>query len=70
MSDKTSIIFKCKDCGGMFFAAVNNEHLKDSADDIAEYIKEGHKLSEVSVDVVSTIDFCVCNVLIGKEVEG
>lgn len=57
----TAIVFYCKVCGGLMFAAVNGEHIKDSADDISRCIKEEHRMAEISVEAVRTSKWCSCN---------
>ncbi|KKT30324.1 MAG: hypothetical protein UW18_C0018G0002 [Microgenomates group bacterium GW2011_GWF1_44_10] len=58
--EKTAIVFYCKVCGGIFFASVNDEHIKDDARDIARYIKQGHRMSEISVQDVRAQKWCTC----------
>jgi len=56
----TAIVFYCKVCAGIFFASVNNEHIQDDARDIARYIKQGHRISEISVEDVRLSKWCSC----------
>lgn len=52
------IIFLCKDCRGMFFAAVNEPMtIKDSAKDIAKYLVEGHTMKQLTLEEVNKIGF-------------
>lgn len=51
----SSMVFYCKDCGGLFFAAVKCEQVmkdKQTMRDIGRYLKEGHKIAEISVEEV------------------
>ena len=52
MDKKDSIVFYCKDCGGMFFATCEDPVSKESAKDIAEYLQMGHRLEKVSAATV------------------
>ena len=58
MTDKTAIVFYCKVCGSLMFAAVNGEYIADSADDISQCIKEGHRMAEIPIEDVRTTNFC------------
>lgn len=59
----TSIVFYCKDCNAMFFAAANEPNvLRDCGRDIARYIKAGHGMAEVThEDVRKSFSHCRCN---------
>jgi hypothetical protein len=57
----TSIVFYCKFCKGIMFACVNNEHLSENAGDIAECIKVGHRMAEVSLEEVRCAQWCSCH---------
>ena len=59
--DTKAVVFYCKDCGGLFFAAVNEiKVLKESAEDIVEYIHEGHRLEVIAKESVSRATWCKC----------
>lgn len=48
-----AIVFYCKGCGEMFFAAVKNERvIRDSQREIIQHLVDGHKMEEVDADVV------------------
>lgn len=57
------IVFYCKDCGKLFFAAVNMPHvMREAAKDIAEYLAKGHRMSEVDTSTVRvTMERCTCD---------
>ena len=57
-----AIVFYCKDCGEMFFAAIKNESIiKDSKKEIIQYLAEGHKMEEVDSDLVKIkLGSCKC----------
>lgn len=57
-----AIVFYCKGCGELFFAALKNErNIKDSKKEIIQYLAEGHKMEEVDSDVVKTkLGSCKC----------
>lgn len=59
--NKKAVVFYCKDCDGLFFAAINEvKVLKDSAEDIVEYIHEGHRLEVIDKELVSNAIWCKC----------
>jgi len=49
-----SIVFYCKGCGKMFFATVDRPDCmdKDTTNEIAQYLHEGHRLEKVNVETV------------------
>lgn len=57
-----AIVFYCKGCGELFFAAVKNErNIKDSKKEIIQYLAEGHKMEEIDADKVNVaLGRCVC----------
>ncbi len=59
--DTKAVVFYCKDCGGLFFAAVNEiKVLKESAEEIVEYIHEGHRLEVIEKQSVRSATWCKC----------
>lgn len=58
-----AIVFYCKNCDEMFFAAVNRpEVIEDSRKDINKYLKQGHRMSEVDTEEIRvTLGRCICN---------
>lgn len=64
---KTSIVFFCKDCGAMIFAAVNlPEVIAGCADEIGEMSAAGHRMAEVSHERVRA-EFSMCQCRAEKE---
>lgn len=59
---ETSIVFYCKDCGNLFFAAVNSPNiLADCSNDIRLYLRQGHKMAEVPHETVrQSFASCKC----------
>ena len=60
-----NIIFFCKDCGCFFFICSKKpEVLKDSATEIRKYLRQGHRMEEISTDNFQNLnmDFCKCRV--------
>ena len=57
-----SVVFYCKDCGGMFYACLDEPLLiADEAKAIKLYNKQGHKMAKVSKDIVrNNFTGCVC----------
>ena len=56
-----AVVFYCKDCEGLFFAAINEvKVLKESAEEIVEYIAEGHRLEVITKESVSSATWCKC----------
>lgn len=58
-----AIVFYCKDCNEMFFAAMEDPVvLEDCANEVAEYLAAGHRLEKVGRDiVVDEFEGCKCN---------
>ena len=56
-----NIVFYCKDCGQMFYAG-SQEHMDDgSADDVAYYLRQGHKMMTVDTATVRRdLNGCQC----------
>ena len=55
-----AIVFYCKDCGELFFAALKNErNIQDSKKEIIQYLSEGHKIEEVDM-VKLKLGGCQC----------
>jgi len=52
VADNGVIVFYCKKCDGMFFAAVVEFIGKETSKDIAKYLTEGHRLEKVSPETV------------------
>jgi hypothetical protein len=57
---RTAIVFYCKVCAEMFFASVNDEYIKNDVRNIAKYIKQGHRMSEISTQDVRLAKWCSC----------
>ena len=57
-----AIVFYCKGCGELFFAAIKNKsNIEDSKKEIIQYLAEGHKMEEVDADKVKIIfGSCKC----------
>ena len=57
-----AIVFYCKDCGELFFAAVKSErNIRDVGGDIIEYLAEGHEIKEVDIkDDSIKLGKCTC----------
>ena len=61
-----AIVFYCKDCGALFFAAMARpEVLQNSAIEIAEYLQNGDRLEVVDVDE-GKIKFGTCHCFAGE----
>lgn len=58
--EKTAVVMYCKDCGGMFFCAVHNEHIADDVVDIGRYLIQGHRIAEMPVEEASRQVWCNC----------
>lgn len=67
MSEK-AIVFYCKGCGSLFFAAMKSEKtIKNAKKSIIQYLSEGHRIEEVDPDVVKVkLEECKCQ---GKQLE-
>jgi len=51
-----AIVFYCKGCGELFFAAIKNErNIKNSKKEIIQYLAEGHKMEEIDADKVEIV---------------
>jgi uncharacterized protein with PhoU and TrkA domain len=60
-NDNQAIVFYCTKCGKIIMAMVNNsEHLKDSADEIADLIKQGHQMNIISKNKAIMSKWCNC----------
>jgi len=57
-----AIVFYCKDCGELFFAAIKNErNIRDSAEEIIEYLAGGHEIDEIDANEESiNLGKCTC----------
>ena len=71
MSEK-AIVFYCKGCGALFFAAMKRgDSIKGAKKEIIEYLAEGHRIEEVNPDVVKVkLEECKCEgkqLKLGKE---
>lgn len=67
MSEK-AIVFYCKGCGSLFFAAMKREKtIKDAKKEIIQYLSEGHRMEEVDSGVVKVkLEECKCQ---GKQLK-
>lgn len=71
MSEK-AVVFYCKGCDALFFAAMKREKtIKDAHKEIIQYLAEGHRMEEVNPDVVKVkLEECKCEgkqLKLGKE---
>jgi hypothetical protein len=57
-----AIVFYCKDCGELFFATVKSKrNIRDVADEIIEYLIEGHEIKEIDIkDDGIKLGKCLC----------
>lgn len=62
MNEK-AIVFYCKGCGALFFAAMKREStIKHAKKEIIQYLSEGHRMEEVDPDVVKVkLEECRCH---------
>lgn len=49
-------VAKCS-CGGMV-AVTSDSHKKHAAKDVSDWIKDGYSIETMSVEVVSSLEFC------------
>lgn len=65
---RKAIVFYCKDCGELFFAAMKESQvIKDSKKEIIQYLAEGHRMEEVDPDVVRvSLGNCKCHDIVNE----
>jgi len=59
------IIFRCKNCNEIFFAAIKDKKIiKDSKKEIIQYLSEGHRMEEIDLERTKvTLGNCNCSEL-------
>jgi len=57
-----AIMISCKDCGEIFFAAIQNEkNIRDSGEEIIKYLAEGHTIKQFDADLATIkLGKCKC----------
>lgn len=65
---RKAIVFYCKDCDELFFAAMKESQvIKNSKKEIIQYLSEGHRMEEVDPDVVKvSLGSCKCHDIVNE----